>query len=107
VSSTYLSGRQVNLTLLDEFGKNAWLIGNSQCEEILQDLEQELTRVKQETESVNKARKAAQENSKAELLGLEDTWRRGIGKILEIQVATNGLRQNFLEARRHAAQPST
>src|SRR6201999_3749679 len=36
ISSSFLSDRQANLQLLEEFGKNAWLIGNSQTEEILQ-----------------------------------------------------------------------
>ena len=34
MSSSYLSGRLTNLSLLEEFGKNAWLISNSQLEEI-------------------------------------------------------------------------
>lgn len=97
VSSMYLSGRQSNLALLDEFGKNAWLIGNAQLEHLLYELEQELGRLKDDVESVNKARKAAQEGSRGELLGLEDTWRQGIGRILEVQVAERGLRQLIVE----------
>ncbi|KIX06801.1 uncharacterized protein Z518_04777 [Rhinocladiella mackenziei CBS 650.93] len=103
VSRTFLSGRHTNLILLDEFGKNAWLTGNSQAEEILQGLERELARVKAETERVNKARKAAQEGSKGELLGLEDAWKRGIGQILEIQVATDRLQQLIVERQRNPA----
>lgn len=100
VSSTYLLGRQANLALLDEYGKNAWLVSNSQMEYTLQELEQELDRVKSEIETVNKARKQAQEQSRGELLALEETWKSGIGKILEIQVATDNLRQLILESRR-------
>ena len=107
VSSTYLSGRYTNLSLLDDFGKNAWLVGNSQAEEILQNLDQELARVKTEIEDINKARKAVQEHSKGELLGLEENWKRGIGKILEIQVASDRLRQLIIERRRNHTQPST
>lgn len=102
VSSTYLSGRHLNLTLLDEFGKNAWLIGNSQLENLLQELEHELARLRDDVENVNKARKAAQENSRGELLGLEETWKHGIGKILEVQVAEAGLRQLILERRNNS-----
>ena len=100
VSSTYLSGRQSNLALLDEFGKNAWLVGNSQLEQILQDLEQEQTRLKEDIEHVNRARKTVQNDSKGELLGLEETWRRGIGKILEVQVAADGLQRLIRERKR-------
>lgn len=102
----YLSGRHSNLTLLDEFGKNAWLIGNSQLEHLLQELEQELTRLKDDVENVNKARKAAQENSRGELLGLEETWKHGIGKILEVQVAGAGLRQLILERKNNSGSLS-
>jgi len=103
ISSTYLAGRHTNLSLLEEFGKNAWLIGNSQLEEILKDLEKELTRLKEETDTVNKARKTAQTASKGEVVGLGETWKRGIGKILEVQVATDSLRQEILERRRTGA----
>ncbi|EXJ84945.1 hypothetical protein A1O3_05620 [Capronia epimyces CBS 606.96] len=103
VSSTFLSGRHTNLQLLDQFGKNAWLVGNSQVEAILKDLENELARVKAESENVNRARKVAQEQAKGELIGLEENWKRGIGQILEIQVATAKLRQQVLERQRIAA----
>lgn len=103
ISSTFLSDRNTNLQLLDEFGKNAWLIGNSQTEEILQGLERELAGLKSETEKINQARKAAQEHSKGELLTLQENWKRGIGKILEIQVASDQLRRQTLERQRHPA----
>lgn len=103
-SSSYLSGRLINLSLLEEFGKNAWLISNSQLEDLLRDLEKELADQKAVTESVNKARKAIQEESRGELVNLEDTWKSGIGRIIEIQVATDGLRREILERRRHNAR---
>ncbi|KAK4943461.1 hypothetical protein LTR10_016952 [Elasticomyces elasticus] len=105
VASTFLENRQTNLELLDEFGKNAWLVGNSQVEQVLQDMESELARVKTETDDINKARKTAQEQHKAELLGLEETWKRGLGQILEIQVATQELRRLIYDRQRqHAGQ---
>ncbi|EXJ59585.1 hypothetical protein A1O7_03731 [Cladophialophora yegresii CBS 114405] len=104
ISSTFLSDRHANLELLDEFGKNAWLIGNSQTEEILQWLERELAGLRSEAESINKARKAAQGQSKAELLTLQENWKRGVGKILEIQVGTDQLHRQILEHQsQHAA----
>ncbi|KAJ9638113.1 hypothetical protein H2204_004424 [Knufia peltigerae] len=92
VASTFLSGRQDNLQLLDEYGKNAWLVSNDRSEEILKDLERTLARLKSETDVINKSRKVTQEAHKAELFGLQDAWRRGIGQILEIEVATEELR---------------
>ena len=101
ISSSYLSGRLANLSLLEEFGKNAWLISNSQLEDILRDLEKELVEQKELTENINKARKAAQEESKAELIGLEETWKRGVGKIIEVQMATDGIKREILDRRRN------
>jgi len=83
-STSYLEGRHVNLSLLEEHGKNAWLIGNSQLEE----------------QSINKARKGAQEGSRGELVALDESWRTGVGKMIEVQVALDGLRKEILKRRR-------
>ena len=99
-SSTYLDGRQVNLSLLEEYGKNAWLIGNSQLEEMLQQVEMELSALKDEIDNINKARKGAQEESRGELVALEESWKLGVGKIIEVQIASDGLRKEILNRRR-------
>lgn len=44
--NTYLGGRLTNLSLLETYGKNAWLIGNSQLEDILKSLEADLAAAK-------------------------------------------------------------
>jgi pre-mRNA-splicing factor SPF27 len=98
--STYLSGRRTNLKLLEELGKNAWLIGNAELEGILKQLDAEVAYVKEQTDEVNKARKGAQEGSKGELLGLEDTWRKGIARMIEVQIATEQLKAELHEMRR-------
>ena len=102
-SSTYLSGRVSNLSLLEELGKNAWLISNSQLEDILRQLEKELEELKAATDDVNKSRKAAQEGSRGEMTGLEKSWKRGIGRILEAEVAVDELRRQILDKRRQEA----
>lgn len=99
-ASSHLSGRLTSLSLLEELGRNAWLIGNSELEGILQGLEKELAEIKTATEDVNKARRIAQEGSKGEITGLEETWQRGVGKIIEVEVAAEGLRREILERRR-------
>lgn len=103
-ASQHLLNRNENLTLLEESGKNAWLIGNSQLEDILRGLEKELADTKQATEEVNKQRKLAQDASQGELVGLEETWKRGVGAILDVELASEGLRMQILEHRRQAAQ---
>lgn len=94
---TYLRDRQTNIALLEEYGKNAWLIGNSHSDEIQKRLQNELEKVKAQSESTNKIRRAAQEDSRGELLGLEETWKQGIGRIIETQLATDQLRQQILQ----------
>lgn len=103
-ASSHLSMRHENLALLEENGKNAWLIGNSQLEDILRGIEKELAETKEAAETVNKQRKIAQESSKGELIGLEESWRRGVGAILDVELASEGLRMQILERRRQFAQ---
>lgn len=100
ISGAYLEGRHINLALLEELGKNAWLLGNSQLDSILKDLERELAELKEEVDSVNRDRKLAQEGSKGEILALEDTWKKGIGRVIEVQLATDQLRQQILAQHR-------
>jgi len=106
-SSSHLSIRQANLRLLDESGKNAWLIGNSQLEHILQTVEKELVHAKEAVETVHKQRKITQETSKGELVGLEETWRRGVGALVDVEVAAETMRMRILDERRRLAQQLT
>jgi pre-mRNA-splicing factor SPF27 len=103
-SSLHLSKRHENLALLEQYGKNAWLVGNSQLEEILSSLEKELAEAKEAAEEVNKQRKIAQEASQGELVSLEETWKRRVGAILDVELASEGLRMQILEHRRQVAQ---
>ena len=102
-SAEYLHGREVNLGLLEAYGKNAWLIGNSQLEDILRSLEKEVEALKLELEAVEQARRSAQGNVAGEMQGLEEGWRKGVGRMIEAQAAAEGLRQQILERRRMAA----
>lgn len=90
--------------MLEEHGRNAWLIGNSQLEDILRDLEKELADTKEAAEEVNKQRKLAQEARQGELVNLEETWKRGVGAVLDVELASEGLRMQILEHRRQVAQ---
>lgn len=102
-SAEYLRGREINLSLLETYGKNAWLIGNSQLEDILRSVEKEVEAMKLEHEAVEQARRTAQENITGEMQSLEEGWRNGIGRMIEAQAAAEGLRQEILERKRMAA----
>lgn len=103
-SSTHLHTRLANLALLEEFGKNAWLIGNAQLEEMLRGLERELAQVRERTDEVNKARKAAQMEAHAELEALTQSWQQGVGKVIEVEVAAERLRLEILQSRRDGSR---
>lgn len=59
---------------------------------------------KEASEEVNKQRKLAQEASHGEMVSLEETWKRGVGAVLDVELASEGLRQQILDHRRQAAK---
>jgi pre-mRNA-splicing factor SPF27 len=75
-SSEYLESRQVNLSLLETYGKNAWLISNDQLEAILRAAERDVSQRKIELEDIDKSRRDAQAARKGELEALEQQWKR-------------------------------
>jgi pre-mRNA-splicing factor SPF27 len=103
ISSEYVEGRMTQLGLLEKFGKNAWLVGNSQLEDILKDIETELADVRKQQEEVETLRRSQQESVQGEMTTLEDTWKKGVGRVLETEVAAEGLKQQILEKRRAGA----
>lgn len=100
ISQSYLTQRQLNLSLLERYGKNAWLIGNSQVEDELRALEQELAAVKKQVEAVEEERRQRQDGVRGEMEGLEESWRSTVGRAIEAEVAGEGLRREILERRR-------
>jgi pre-mRNA-splicing factor SPF27 len=93
VLNAYVNGRHINLALLEEYGKNAWLLGNSHIDGILKGLDQELAELKEEVDTINRQRKTAQESSHGEIQSLEETWKKSIGRLVEVQLATDKLRR--------------
>ncbi|RTE72322.1 hypothetical protein BHE90_013269, partial [Fusarium euwallaceae] len=97
VAHSYLSSRLTNLELLDKWGKNAWLLGNHALEAELQALERELAATKREVDLVNLERQKRQGAVGAEIKALDDTWRAGVGRVLETEVAVEELRGRIRE----------
>ena len=102
-SAEYLHGREVNLGLLEAYGKNTWLIGNSQLEDVLSSLEKEFQATKLEQEAVEQARRAAQNSVAGEMQSLEQGWRTGVGRMIETQAAAERLKLEILRRKRIAA----
>lgn len=88
------------MELLDRFGRNAWLVGNSQTEEVLAAVEREVEERKREIDGVVVERRSAQEGVRGEVEGLAEGWRRGVGRVLETEVAAESVRRGVLERRR-------
>ncbi|MCJ1432625.1 hypothetical protein MMC27_001982 [Xylographa pallens] len=102
-SSTHLHTRLQNLSLLDQFGKNAWLIGNAQLENILKEIEKELVETKEQLEEVSRARQLSQVGIKGEMDGLDEGWKKSIGRLVEVQLAAEQARRGSLARRREGA----
>jgi pre-mRNA-splicing factor SPF27 len=102
-SSEYVESRITQLGLLERFGKNSWLVGNSQLEDILKGIEAELADVRRQADEVDTLRRQQQESIAGELTTLEDTWKKGVGRVLETEVAAEGLKQQILERRKAGA----
>ncbi|KAK4177854.1 Pre-mRNA-splicing factor SPF27 [Triangularia setosa] len=96
ISHSYVSSRRAHLALLDTYGKNAWLTGNYFLEGELKSLEKELAEVKTEIDLVTLARKTQQEQAGPEMKMLEENWKAGVGRVLETELATEGLRREAL-----------
>ncbi|KAF2683057.1 hypothetical protein K458DRAFT_390335 [Lentithecium fluviatile CBS 122367] len=103
ISSEYVNARLTELGLLEKFGKNSWLVGNSQLEDILKVIEAELADVRRQQDEVEGTRRSQQESVHGEITTLEETWKRGVGRVLETEVAAEALKQQILEKRRAGA----
>ncbi|KAI5857944.1 Pre-mRNA-splicing factor SPF27 [Tricharina praecox] len=103
-SSTHLSTRLTNLSLLSSYGRNAWLLHNSQLEELLRQLEESLMALRTEAEVCNKERKGAQVDVRDEMGRLEVRWKKAVGRVLEVELATEGVRRDILERQRAGAR---
>ena len=96
----YLTKRLEALDLLESFGKNAWLIGNSQLEDVLREVERELVEAREDVEVVNRERKQMQEGGKGELEGGDSAWKDGVRGTIEASVAVQGLAERIRETLR-------
>ena len=106
-SREYLASRGQNLQLLEAYGKNAWLISNWQLESVLGALERQLEKAKEEERQIDGDRKRAQEEVSGEMEILRETWKSGVGRVLEAEVAAEEMGRRVLEERRRAAVEGT
>ncbi|OPB39524.1 hypothetical protein A0O28_0052300 [Trichoderma guizhouense] len=103
ISSSYLSSRAQNLSLLDSHGRNAWLLSNYHLEAELRSLERDLAATKRDMDLLNAARASRQNEVKGEMQGLEQNWREGVGRVLETEIAVQELREQIRQELRSRA----
>ena len=60
-------------------------------------MEKELVETRRRVESVNRERKGAQEGARGALEGAEEAWRRGVGELVEVGVAVQGVEGEYRE----------
>lgn len=101
---SYLGARRQNLALLDSYGKNAWLVGNWHLEAELRALEGELAAARREIDLVTIRRQRLQGEVGGEIRGLDEAWRHGVGRVLETEIAAEGVRREVLEAQRQLTE---
>ena len=52
---------------------------------------------------MNSARQRLQESVKGEIEGMDEGWRKGVGRLVEVQVGVEQVRREILEKRREGA----
>lgn len=79
--------------MLEQHGRNAWLVGNSSLEDELRAYEEELARVQGVSEEVLRERKRQQEGARAQVEGGERTWRGAVEGLVRVGVGTAVVRR--------------
>lgn len=74
--------------MLEQHGRNAWLVGNASLEEELRAYEEELAQVKGTSEEVLRERKKLQEGARAQMEGGERAWRSAVEGLVQVGVGT-------------------
>lgn len=68
-------------------------MGNWHLEAELRALEREVAAARRAVDLVTLRRQRLQRDAGGEITGLDETWRRGVGRVLEAEVAAEGLRR--------------
>ncbi|KAG6845643.1 hypothetical protein H0H87_005850 [Tephrocybe sp. NHM501043] len=83
--------RLTNLTLLQNYGPNAWRIHNYLLEATAKQCEKSLEDLKQLTVEINRERKNEQDRLGKQLTSLETRWTELISSVLQIEMANVAL----------------
>lgn len=87
-ASAHLRARLQALSLLDQHGRNAWLVGNAALEDELRAYEADVARVRAVGDEVSRDRKRLQEGARAAMEGGERAWRGAVEGLVQVGVGT-------------------
>lgn len=87
-AAAHLSGRLQALGLLEQHGRNAWLVGNAQLEDELRAYEQELAQVKRASDEILRDLKHLQDGARVQLDGGDRAWRTAVERLVQVGVGT-------------------
>lgn len=79
-------------------------MGNWQLESELRALEREVSAARRDIDLITLRRQRLQRDAGGEITGLDEAWRRGVGRVLEAEVAAEGLRREVDAVMRQRAQ---
>jgi pre-mRNA-splicing factor SPF27 len=97
IAAEYLTNRTDNLALLEAYGSNSWLIGNSTQEQSLGILETVLAQLKEEGTEVNRERKRQNLELGGKIDELGQRWRKALRGVIEVEIACAGLQEEIRE----------
>lgn len=97
IALAYAQDRLENLSMLEEYGKNQWLVGNDELDQTVSQLEAAVREERAALELTQQERRTRQENSKVTMEYLEKRWVEGIRNVVDVNIAVLQLKQQRSE----------
>ncbi|KAF8321825.1 breast carcinoma amplified sequence 2 [Clavulina sp. PMI_390] len=91
--------RHTNLQLLNQYGKNAWMVHNHELESSVKLMEKDLEVLRNRVTEVNRDRKNSQLRTGKTLTELETRWTELVSTVLQLELANAAL-ENEVESLR-------
>ncbi|KAG8930192.1 hypothetical protein FRC01_003161 [Tulasnella sp. 417] len=96
--------RQLNLSLLQTYGPNAWRVHNYLTEAAVVQYEKALERLQDQVTEVNRSRKNSQTQAGNQLSSLENRWKELISAVLQLELANVAMEGEIEDLRRRDAE---
>lgn len=87
VSLVYLQDGLENLKLLEQYGKNQWLLANDSLEQSLQNLQQAVREERAKVSLAKLQKKELEQSAQSSVEYLNNRWTEGIRNVIEVGIA--------------------